>query len=87
MSNDGGRDRDERPGLGLWIFPIGLPVAVLAIGCLSLVQSWRADSSLREAALACAGLIRRHFAVLMVALATSASTLILAIVTLHMLTD
>lgn len=76
-----------RTHLGLWIFLIALPLVVLLSGCVSLVRSWRADPAVRTAVVECAGTIRRHFAVLVVALATTASAAILAIVALHMITD
>jgi hypothetical protein len=76
-----------RTHLGLWLFLIGFPLAVLVIGCVSLIRSWRADPALRTAAFECSAAIRRHFAVLVVALATSTSAAILAIVALHMITD
>ena len=76
-----------RPHLALWFFLIGFPLAVLVIGCVSLIRSWRADPAIRAAASACAAAIRRHFAVLIVALATATSAGILAIVALHMITD
>jgi len=75
-----------RTQVGLWLFLIAFPLAVLAIGCVSLLRSWRSDPALRQAGLECAGAIRRHFAVLVVALATAASAVILCIVALHMIT-
>lgn len=75
-----------RTGVGLWLFLIGLPVAVLAIGCLSLVRNWRTDPALREAALEFAGTSRRHLAVLIIALATCVSAAILGVVVLHLIT-
>lgn len=74
-----------RTHVGLWLFLIGFPLAVLAIGCISLVRNWRSDPALREAALDSARSIRRHFAVLVVALATAASAVILCIVALHLI--
>jgi cytochrome b561 len=76
-----------RTHLGLWVFLIGLPLSVLLIGCVSLVRSWRLDPALRTAASECAGLIRRHSSVLVVALATATSAVILSIVALHLITD
>jgi hypothetical protein len=75
-----------RTHVGLWLFLIGFPLAVLAIGCASLVRNWRTDSALRQAATQCAGAVRRHFAVLVVALTTAASAAILGIVALHLIT-
>lgn len=75
-----------RTHLGLWIFLIAFPLVVLLSGCVSLVRSWRGDPAVRAAVFECAGAIRRHFAVFVVALATTASAAILAIVALHMIT-
>lgn len=76
-----------RTHLGLWFFLIAFPLAVLAIGVVSLVRSWRADAALRAATLECAGAVRRHFAVVVVALATAGSAGILSVVALHLLTE
>lgn len=75
-----------RTRVGLWVFLMALPLAVLAIGCVSLARSWRAEPALRQAALECGGAIRRHFAVVVIALATAASAAILGIVALHLIT-
>lgn len=76
-----------RTHLGLWVFLIALPLAVLVTGCVSLLRNWRGDSALRSAAGECAATVRHYFSVLMVAVATAASAVILTIVALHMLTD
>jgi len=76
-----------RTHLGLWVFLIGLPFAVLATGSVSLLRSWRGDAALRTAARELAGTVRSYFAVVVVALATAGSAAILAIVALHMITD
>lgn len=76
-----------RTHLGLWFFLIAFPLAVLFIGCDSLMRTWRADPALRTAALEWAAIIRRHFAIMVVALTTATSALILAIVALHLITD
>lgn len=75
-----------RTRVGLWLFLIAFPLVVLAIGCVSLARSWRSDAALRQAARECAATVRRHFAVLIIALATAASAAILAIVALHLIT-
>ena len=76
-----------RTGVGLWLFLIGFPIAVLTIGCLSLMRNWRSDAALRQVTLEFAKAIRRHLAVLIIALATSASAVILGIVALHLITS
>jgi hypothetical protein len=76
-----------RTHLGLWIFLIGFPLAVLLIGSVSLMRSWRADPTLRLTAHEWAVSLRRHFAVIVVALDTATSAAVLAIVALHLITD
>jgi hypothetical protein len=76
-----------RTHLGLWIFLIGFPLAVLLIGSVSLMRSWRADPTLRLTVHEWAVSLRRHFAVIVVALATATSAAVLAIVALHLITD
>ena len=76
-----------RTHLGLWLFLIAFPLAVLLIGCVTLLRSWRADPALRAAAFEWAATLRRHFAVIVVALATATSALILCSVALHLITD
>lgn len=74
-----------RTHLGLWVFLIGFPLAVLAIGLATLARNWRSDAGLRQSARECAGAIRRHCAELVVALATAASAAILGVVVLHLI--
>lgn len=76
-----------RTHVGLWLFLMAFPLAVLAIGCASLARSWRADAELRQAARDGVRAVRRHLPALVVALATAAAALILAIVALHALAD
>lgn len=74
-----------RTGVGLWLFLIGLPMAVLAIGCLTLARNWRSDPAMREAALEFAGTIQRYLAVFIIVLATCVSAAILCVVVLHLI--
>lgn len=74
-----------RTHVGLWLFLIGLPLTVFAIGSVTLARNWRSDPALRRASLECAAAVRRHCAVLAIALATIASAAILGIVALHLL--
>lgn len=75
-----------RTHLGLWIFLIGLPLFVLLTGYISLLRSWLSDPALRASAAACALTMRRHGAMLLLALSTATSAGILAIVALHLIT-
>ncbi|HUJ12902.1 MAG TPA: hypothetical protein VL284_03845, partial [Thermoanaerobaculia bacterium] len=75
------------PPFSLWILLIALPIAVVVIGGGALLQQWRGDAELRAAAHQTLGAIRMHFATLLIALATSACAVILAIVALHVVTD
>ena len=57
--------------IGLWLFLMAFPLAVLVIGSVSLVRSWRSDPALRQMTQECVGAIRRYFALLVVAVATA----------------
>src|SRR5215471_18767978 len=70
----------SQKGAGLWVFLIALPIAVLAIGCATLLRNWSEDAELRQAAQQAIGIIRGHFATLLVAAATVAAGGILGIV-------
>lgn len=76
-----------RPRLGLDVFLIALPFAVLVIGCATLMRSWRSDSRLRQAALEMATAVHANLATLLISGATVLAGSILAIVALHMITD
>jgi len=76
-----------RPHIGLWVLLIALPLAVLITGCGTLLRNWRDDVALRQAARQTLAAIRAHLAMLLVAGATLTAGGILAIVTLHVLTD
>lgn len=76
-----------RPHVGLWVFLMAMPLAVLVIGCAMLLRSWNDDSELRAAAGQAYSAIRAHFATFLVAVATLTAAVILAIVALHALSD
>jgi hypothetical protein len=76
-----------RPHLGLDLSLIALPFAALVIGCAAVLQSWRSDAQLRQAALQTLATVRTHLAALLIVLATLIAGGILAIVALHMITD
>jgi len=73
--------------LGLWVLLIALPLAVLVIGCITLLRSWNEDDGLRQATRQTLSAVCAHLATLFVAAATLAAGGILAIVALHVLTD
>jgi hypothetical protein len=75
-----------RPNLGLSVLLIGCPLAVLGLGVATLRHTWRTEDTLRNAARQTWGAMRGHLATLLIAIATVAAALILAIVTLHVLT-
>jgi hypothetical protein len=75
-----------RTHLGLWLFLMAFPLAVLAIGSVTLIRRWRTDPEFRQAARQAATLIRTHLAVLIVAVTTVTAAAILAIVALHVIT-
>ena len=76
-----------RPLLGLDVFLIAMPLAVLVIGCATVLRSWRSDAALRQATLETLAALRAHLATLLTAGATLLAGGILAIVALHMITD
>jgi hypothetical protein len=76
-----------RPHIGLWLLLIALPLAVLVIGCGTLLQRWSAEAEFRQAARQTLAAIRAHFAMLLIAAATVLSGGILAAVALHVMTD
>lgn len=71
----------------LLVLLIALPLLVLALGCATLLQRWREDAELRSEALRTVAAIRAHLATLLIAAATSAAAIFLAIVAVHMLAD
>jgi len=73
--------------VGLWVLLIALPLLVLAIGAATLLRQWSEDASLRQAATQTLGAVRAHFATLLIAGATVASSGILAAIAVHVLTD
>jgi hypothetical protein len=76
-----------RPHLGLWVLLIALPMVVFAIGMSWLVRTWHNDGALRDSALKVLTVCRSQASALIVLAATSSAMAILAIVTLHVLTD
>lgn len=75
------------PRVGLWILLIALPFTVLTTGGLVLLKNWRSDPELRRIARETFGAFRGHLAILCVAAATLSAGAILAIVSLHLITD
>ena len=73
--------------IGLWLLLIALPLAVLIIGSITLLNSWRRNPDLRDATAKMSALIRAHAATLLIACTTATSFAILAIVAFHMMTD
>lgn len=76
-----------RPFLCLDIFLIAFPLVAFAIGCASVLRSWRHDAELRRAALEIWSVIRGQCAALLIAAATLIAGSILAIVAVHMIAD
>jgi len=76
-----------RPHLGLWVLLGALPMAVLAIGLVTLAREWHRDDELREATHKVLALVRTHVSALLIAGATTAAFCILAVVALHVITD
>ena len=76
-----------QPHIGLWLLLIALPLAVLVIGCGTLLQRWSAEAELREAARQMLAAIRTHMAMVFIAAATVTAGGILAAVAVHVMTD
>ena len=76
-----------RPRVGLWIFLIGLPLAVLVTGCATLLKRWSEEEELRQAARQTVTVLASHWTTLAVFGSTLVSGGILAIVALHLLSD
>lgn len=71
----------------LWVLLIGLPVAALVTGCVTLLRNWSVATEQRQAAGKSSTAIRLHLATLIIAAATLVTGVILAIVAVHMLTN
>lgn len=74
------------PHVGLWLLLIAMPLAVLAIGAVTLLRAWKADANLRQSARQLADILRGHAATALVTMATLMAGGILAIVALHLVT-
>jgi hypothetical protein len=72
-------------GWTLWVLLIALPLAVLVIGGATLLRSWRDDTESRQAARQPSTAIHLHLATWIIAAATLAAGVILAVVAVHML--
>jgi hypothetical protein len=68
----------------LWVLLLGLPFAVLVIGCSTLLRSWRDDDAFRQATRRTLATVHGHLAILLVAVATAMAGGVLVIVVLHM---
>jgi Fe2+ transport system protein B len=75
------------PPIGLFVLLIAMPLAVLAIGSVTLNRQWRRNQSLRTATLEAIAIIRANAATMLIAGTTVAASGILAIVAVHMLAD
>lgn len=73
--------------VGLWALLMGLPLAVLVIGCATLLAAWTTDESLREATRQTLTSARAHVATLLIAGATVTAAAMLVFVAIHAMTD
>ena len=73
--------------LGLWGFLIAMPLTVLITGCATLLRRWGNDVALRDAVRNTFTTLQPHLATAVIAAATLAAGGMLAIVTLHVLSD
>ena len=75
------------PQVGLWVLLSLMPLSVIALGCASLLATWRSDEALRSAAREVGRACRAHAATALIALTTVTAAGILSFVAVHMLTD
>jgi hypothetical protein len=73
--------------VGLWIYLIALPLTALVTGCATLLRRWSAEVELRQAARQTLAMLSAHWSTAIVAATTLTAGGVLAIVTLHLLTD
>lgn len=66
---------------------LGLPALACAIGAFALAAAWRRDRQLGADVKATLSMVRRNFAVGLLALATLAAVAILAMSVIHLITD
>ncbi len=76
-----------RPGVGLWLLLIVLPLVALVTGCAALLRSWNEDDRFRAAARSARTAIREQLPAFVVAAATLTAGGILSAVALHALSD
>ena len=69
----------------LWVLLIGLPLAVLVIGCVTLMKGWIIDTKPQQTIPQLSAKIRLHPAMLMIVTVTLVAALVLAVVAVHML--
>jgi ABC-type Fe3+ transport system permease subunit len=75
------------PHVGLWIYLITLPLAVVVIGSATLLYNWSTDGELRQAGRQTLAAVRAHFASFLIAGATLFACGSLAAIAVHVLTD
>jgi len=76
-----------RPLLGLDVFLIAMPLAVIVLGSASLLHGWRSEPELRRTARETLVAFRAHLSTVLIAGATLMAGGILAVVALHVITD
>lgn len=69
----------------LWTLLVALPLAVLILGSVSVLNSWKSDASLRDDTIRAAAAVRAHLPVFVIGSATAAACILLAFVALHMI--
>lgn len=75
------------PQVGLWGLLSLMPLAVLVLGCGTLVTSWQTDPALRSDVRQVGAALRSHAATAFIAAATLSAIAVLAFVAVHMMTD
>lgn len=69
----------------LWVLLAGLPLAVLVIGCVTLLRNGITETKPQQAAPQPSAAIRLHFATFIIAATTLAAGVILVVVGVHVL--
>lgn len=71
----------------LWVLLIGLPIAALVTGCVTMVRNWSRGTDLHDVGGKPSAAIRSGLATPVIAAVTLGSGLVLIVVVLHMLAN
>jgi hypothetical protein len=71
----------------LWVLLLGLPFIVFVSGCAELLRSWNRDIALPLTSQDSLGMVRAHWAFLLIAATTIVAGVVLVIAVLHVLAN